>query len=522
MAIKMVPKPLSGIKLLLLTLSLGLGTFIEILDISIANVSISYIAGDLAVSPTQGTWVITSFAISNGIVLAITGWLSKRFGPVRLFYWSTFLFAITSWLCGIARDLPLLILFRTLQGFSSGSLIPLSQALLIQNYPEERRSSALGLWGMIVVVAPILGPVIGGWITDNYGWPWIFYINIPLALFSGWLTWYLISDQDAEPQPIPIDRIGLLLLALGVSALQISLDKGQELDWFNSVWICSLLVVSFLCFTFFIPWNLYSLNPVMDFSFFRHRNFTLATFLTSTGYLLFFGSTVLLPLWLVGQMNYTAFWAGVAMMPIGILPLFFSTSIGKYLNQIDARWFSTASFLCFSVTFYWFSNLTPDVSLFELMLPRFFQGIGVGLFFIPMITIALSDIPKNQLTSASSVFNFIRLIMGGGFGTAIFVTLWQRREIYHHAMIAENITVFNPLVGQFYDSLKLQLGIPESISKVILDNTVAQQASLMAVNDIFWLTSWILLSCIPFIWLCENPLKIKKTQDEISPAKVFD
>ncbi len=503
----MVHNPLKGIKLLLLTLSLGMGTFIEVLDISIANVSLSYIAGDLAVSATQGTWVITSFAISNGIVLALSGWLSKRFGTVRLFYWSTFLFSITSWLCGIATSLPMLVFFRILQGMSSGALIPLSQSLLIQNYPEDKRGTALGLWAMIVIVAPILGPVLGGWITDHYGWPWIFYINIPLGFFSGWLTWYLIGDQNNQSEVLPIDRIGLFLLIVGVCSIQVFLDKGQDLDWFNSFWICTLLVIAVLSLIFFIPWNLYSKHPVMDLSFFKQRNFTIATILLSCGYLLFFGSTVLLPLWLVSHMNYTAFWAGVAMMPVGIFPLFLSLVIGKYVAKFDARIFATVSLLCFSITFYWFSNLTPNISLYELMLPRLFQGIGVSMFFVPFITIALSDIPKNQITSASGVFNFIRLIMGGGFGTAIFVTLWQRREIYHHAMIAERITTNNPTIGEFYDILKMQWKIPEEISRVMLDHIVAQQASLMAVNDIFLLTSGILLLITPLIWFSRNPLK---------------
>jgi DHA2 family multidrug resistance protein len=493
-------KPLTGFSLILITLSLGLGTFIQILDSSIANVSIAYIAGDLGVSVNQGTWVITSFAISNAIVIALTGWLSDRIGQVKLFVLSTILFSITSWLCGLAWDLPILIFFRILQGASAGCLIPLSQSLLIHNYPEDKKGTALGFWSMIVVVAPILGPIIGGYITYNYSWPWIFYINIPLGFLSAGITWALLKERESETKQDPIDSVGLSLLILGISSLQILLDKGNELDWFKSPFIQLLLVITLITFVYFIAWNAYSCYPIIDFSLFKDRNFTIGTILGSLGFFMFFGSTVLLPLWLISQLNYTAFWAGVAVMPIGIFPLFLSPLVGKKAGIIDPRLMSTFSFICFSYTFFWFSGFNSDISLYQIMLPRFFQGIGLSFFFIPLLSITLSSIPNKSLASASGVFNFIRLVAGGGFGTSLYVTLWDRREVFHHARLTEAVTSFNPLTSQLYEILKDDLGINNGMTNQIVDHILVREAYLLAINDVFWLSGWTFLLSLPLIW----------------------
>lgn len=501
----MPPKALTGWSLFFLTIALGLGTFIQILDSSIANVSIPHMAGDLAVSPNQGTWVITSFSISNAIVLALTGWLSNRIGSVRLFVGSTALFSLTSWFCGLAWSLPALIFFRILQGASAGALIPLSQALLIMNYPEGKKGIALGFWGMIVIVAPILGPIVGGYITDNYGWPWIFYINLPLGFLSSWLTWILIGNGTPQTlQRTPIDLIGLLLLITGVSALQIFLDQGNDLDWFNSITIRILAVMTFIAFSFFITWNFYAIYPIINFDYFKHRNFVVGTLLSSLGYMLFFGSAVLLPLWLQTQMNYTAFWAGVAIMPVGLFPLFLSPLVGKILNRVDPRVLATFSFACFAASFFWFSTLNSFVGLYEIMLPRLFQGIGVSFFFIPLIAIALSPFNHADLAGASGVFNFIRLVTGGGFGTALSVTFWNRREIFHHARLTESFIPSQLTTSQFYEELNA-INIHSGMTDEIVEQIITQQAYVLAINDIFYFSAWAFLVSIPFIWFCQRP-----------------
>lgn len=504
----MATSPFTGAKLVLLTLALGLGTFIQILDTSIANVAIAYIAGDLAVSPDQGSWVITSFAISNGLILALTGWLTSRFGGVKLFIWSTSLFSVTSWLCGIATDLPMLIFFRILQGASAGTLIPLSQALLLSYYPEEKKGLALGFWTMIVVAAPVMGPIVGGYLTDNYGWRWIFYINIPLGFLSAWMTWLLLKGEKVAIRKRPLDIVGLILLMLAVSSWQVFLDKGQDLDWLGSYFIRAMLITTIVTFVLFIPWNYYSPDPIINFDYFKHRNFVMGTLIASIVFLMFFGSNVLLPLWLETEMGYNALWAGIAVMPVGIASIFISPSIGRLLNVIDARIITTISFICFAWTFFWFSNLTPTASLYSIMEPRFFQGFGLILFFIPIVSMSLDPIPKAELAGASGVFTFIRLTVGGGFGTSIYITMWSRRSSFHHSRLAENITDFNPVQTQFYDHLHDTLQMPKGTAYQFIDNLVSSQSSILSVDEIFWVTAWVFILLIPIVWFC-HPLKQK-------------
>lgn len=496
--------PLSAMSLVVLTFAMGLGTFIQILDTSIANVAIPYIAGDLGVSAEQGTWVITSFAVSNGIVLPLTGWLASRFGGVRLFIWSTSLFSVASFLCGFAPNFPALVMFRVIQGAVAGSLIPLSQSLLLTHFPEERKGLALGFWSMVVVVAPVLGPVLGGWITDNYGWPWIFYINIPLGFLSAFLTWDILRGRDNEKERTPIDIVGLCFLIIGVGAFQVFLDKGQELDWFNSHFIITLAISAVVCLTLFTAWSINTDYPVVNFSFFRDTNFLISTILSALVYLVFFGTTVLIPLWLQTQQGYTAFKAGLAVMPIGILPIFMAPILGQILGRVSLRWTGAISFAVFAYTSFWFSNYTTDVSIEQIMLPRFVQGIGVALFFLPLLTLALTNINNKQLASASGLYNFIRIVIGGGAGTALYVTFWSRREILHHSHLTEAINPLRPISNQAFDTIST-IGLEGQPAKQFMDILVENQAYMLAFNDLMWLSGWMLLLIIPFLWLCKEP-----------------
>lgn len=496
--------PLSAMSLVVLTFALGLGTFIQILDTSIANVAIPYIAGDLAVSPQQGTWVITSFAVSNAIVLPLTGWLASRFGGVRFFIWSTSLFSVASFLCGIAPSFPALVVFRIIQGAVAGSLIPLSQSLLLTYFPEERKGLALGFWSMVVVVAPVLGPVLGGWITDNYGWPWIFYINIPLGFLSAFLTGDILRGRDNEKERTPIDIVGLIFLIIGVGSFQVFLDKGQELDWFNSNFIIILVVMAIICITLFTFWSINTDYPVVNFSFFKDWNFLISTVLSSLVFLVFFGTTVLIPLWLQTQQGYTAYKAGEAVMPIGLIPIILSPILGQVLGLISLRLVATISFLIFALTSFWYSSYTTQVSIEQIMLPRFVQGIGVALFFLPLLTLALSRIDNKHLASASGLYNFIRIVIGGGAGTALYVTFWSRREILHHSNIIETVNSFRPVVNQAYDSIST-IGLKGLPADQFFDNLVSNQAYMLAFNDLMWLSGWMLILIIPFVWFCKEP-----------------
>ena len=490
--------PLHGLALVLLTLALGLGTFMQVLDTSIANVSLPAISGDLAVSPNQGTWVITSFAVSNAIALALTGWLSRRFGQVRLFALSTLLFTLASWLCGLAPTLPLLIAARVLQGAVAGPMIPLSQALLLANYPNEKKGLALALWSITVMVAPIMGPIMGGWITDNISWPWIFYINIPVGIFSSFLTWRLLHKRESEMAKLPVDKVGLFLLVLGIGTLQILLDKGNELDWFESRQILLLAITSVVSLVFLAVWELTEDHPIIDLHLFQNRNFLIGVATLSIGYLVFFGNVVILPLWLQTQMGYTATWAGMAAAPVGILSIFITPFVGKNMHKLDLRIWASLSFAVFAGTSFWNSHFNTDTTFWQLITPRLIMGIGVSAFFVPLMSLTLSDIPPNLLASAAGVSNFIR-ILGGSFGTSLSITLWDRRAAFHHEMMAERVTEYSSTTN---DAMATLGGLEQPLSSgyAMLERTMQQQAVMLATNDIFWVSALIFAGLIFLVW----------------------
>ena len=406
-------KPLQGGALAMLTLVLSLATFMLVLDSTIANVAIPTIAGDLGASSSQGTWVITSFGVANAISIPITGWLAKRFGEVRLFLIATLLFVLASWLCGIANSLEMLIVFRVLQGAVAGPIIPLSQSLLLNNYPPEKRGRALAFWSMTIVVAPICGPILGGWISDNIHWGWIFFINVPIGLAVVLISWKILEGRESRISHQPVNTIGLILLALSVGALQLMLDQGRELDWFNSTEIVVLTIIAAVGLIALIIWELTDDNPVVDVSLFKSRNFTVGCVSTSLAFLVYSGTVVLIPLLLQQVYNYTATWAGLAAAPVGLLPILLAPIIGKFGNKIDMRILITVSFMVYALTFYWRAvTFEPEMTFMDVALPQFVQGLAVACFFMPLTTITLSGLPPEKMASASSLFNFLRTLAG--------------------------------------------------------------------------------------------------------------
>ena len=336
--------PLPANALLIFTIAVSLATFMEVLDTSIANVAIPTIAGNLAVSANQGTWVISSYGLAAAIVVPLTGWIAKRFGEVRTFVTSVFLFTIASALCGFATSLPMLVAFRFLQGLVSGPMVPLSQALLLANFPPQKRGMAMAIWAMTVVVAPICGPLLGGYITDNLSWPWIFYINAPIGLASAFVTYTLLRKRETPIENKPIDIVGLVLMVLGVGCLQLMLDNGNDLDWFNSHVIVGLCVTSVIALTFLVAWELTDEHPIVDLSLFKARNFRYGVIAMAVGYMSFFAMTVLFPLWLQTIMGYTPTWAGIATSPVGIFALILSPIIGKNIQRLDLRVLASIAF----------------------------------------------------------------------------------------------------------------------------------------------------------------------------------
>jgi DHA2 family multidrug resistance protein len=492
-------QPLQGSSLVIGTLALSLAVFMNVLDSSIANVSIPAISGDLGVSPQQGTWVITSFAVANAISVPLTGWLTMRVGQVKLFVSSILLFVISSWLCGMAPNIEMLIAARVLQGAVAGPMIPLSQALLLSSYPPAKSGMALAFWGMTTLVAPIMGPLLGGWISDNYSWPWIFYINIPIGIFAAWATWSIYRKRESAIIRRPIDKVGLGLLVLWVGSLQIMLDKGKELDWFNSGQIVILGALAVVGFIYFIIWELGDAHPVVDLSLFKGRNFSGGVVAISVAYGLFFGSLVILPLWLQTQLSYTATEAGKVMAPVGILAVILSPVVGKLLPKVDARLVASLAFIIFAIVFYMRSRFTIEVDAISLMIPTVIQGAAMAMFFIPLTSIILSGLPPERIPAAAGLSNFVR-IMCGGIGTSVTSTIWENRTTLHHAQLAEHTGVQNPAFGQAVQNLTGQ-GLPETGAWAVIERSIGIQASTSAATDIFWISSVLFLSLIALVWM---------------------
>jgi MFS transporter, DHA2 family, multidrug resistance protein len=491
--------PLSGSQLAIGTLALSLATFMNVLDTSIANVSIPAIAGDLGVSPDQGTWVITSFGVANAISLPLTGWLTRRFGQVRLFIASTVLFVIASFLCGLAPNLSALILFRVLQGAVAGPMIPLSQSLLLASYPKERAGMALAMWAMTTLVAPVAGPVLGGWITDNISWPWIFYINVPVGILAALATWAIYHRRETATARVPVDTVGLGLLVIWVGALQVLLDKGKDLDWFNSGTIIALACVAAVAFLIFLVWELTEEHPIVDLSLFRLRNFTVATIALLCGYGLYFGNVVLIPLWLQQYMGYTATLAGVVLAPVGLLALLLTPFVGRVVHRIDPRLLVTVSFVVFALVFFMRAGFNTDATIGTLLWPTLIQGAGAATFFIPLLTLTLSGLPPERIPAASGLSNFAR-ITAGSFGTSITTTLWDRRATLHHAQLVERLTSGNPATAQALAGLHAG-GMPQSQSYALLNRLVDSQAYMLSANDIFYVSGVIFIALIALVWL---------------------
>jgi DHA2 family multidrug resistance protein len=471
----------------------------QVLDASIANVSIPTIAGNLGVSADQGTWVITSFAVSNGISVPVSGFLMQRFGVVRTFVISVLLFTLASFLCGAAWSLSSLVLFRVLQGAVSGPMIPGSQALLIAIFPPAKRGTALAIWSITTLVAPICGPILGGYISDNYAWPWIFYINIPVGLACAALSWRFLASRETPTRRVPVDRVGFGLLVVWVGALQVMLDKGKDADWFASPGITILALMAGIGFVAWLIWELTDANPIVDLSLFASRNFAIGTLAFCLGYAVLFGNLVLLPLWLQTQLGYTATWAGVVAAPAGAVAVILSPPAARLMARIDARWTASISFLAFAVSYLMRAGYTPDASFRVLAMPLFVQGIAMSVFFVSMLTILLQGIPAHRIPSASGLSNFAR-ITAGGFAASLTTVIWDRREAVHQTRLADTSNLDNPVMRDALEHLH-GYGFSTAQSLGVLARNLVNQAYMLSSIDFFWASGWICLAILPLVWL---------------------
>jgi DHA2 family multidrug resistance protein len=494
--------PMVGGQRALTAFALALGTFMMVLDSTIANVSLPTIAGNLGVSSDNSTWVITAFAVANGIGVPLTGFLMGRFGVVRTFCASVVLFTIASFLCGIAWDLPSLIIFRVLQGGVSGPMMPGSQALLISVFPPDKRGTALGIWSMTTLVAPIMGPILGGFISDNYHWSWIFLINVPFGLFVAFTCWGQLKDRDTPRRKVPIDTVGLGLLVLWVGSLQVVLDLGKNADWFQDTTICVTAVIAGVGFLAWLIWEMTDANPIVNLSLFRFRNFALGSLALSLGYAVFFANTLLFPLWLQTQLGYTATWAGLVAAPSGVVAVVLTPFVARSSGKVDARILATISFAAFAVSYWMRSGLNTNAGFADFVIPLMVQGIAMSTFFLSMLTILLDGIPPEQLPSATGISNFTRIV-AGSFAASIITTAWDRREALHQGRISEAVGSGAPL--QMSRDGLAHLGLTDVQAAGVVTRQMVGQAYLLASTDLFRISAYLCIVLGVLVWITRRP-----------------
>jgi MFS transporter, DHA2 family, multidrug resistance protein len=507
-------RPQAAINPWIIAISVMLGTFMEVLDTTVVNVSLQHIAGSLSVTPEEATWVLTSYLVANAIVLPLTGWLGNYFGRRNVLLASVGGFTIFSFLCGIAPNLPALIVFRIFQGATGGGLQPLSQAILMEAFPPEKRAKAMAFWALGIVVAPMLGPVLGGWITDSYSWRWLFYINIPIGIMAVVMAVMFIHDPPYIKRGAGgIDYWGIGYLAVGIGALQIMLDKGQEEDWFGSNFIRVLVVLCVTGFVFFIIRELTAKHPVVDLRIFKNRTYATGVFLMTVLGFVLYGSTVLLPLWLQTLMGYSALTAGMAMLPRGLGSFLFMPVVGILMGKVEARKLLGIGLVVAAFSIYQLSKLNLNAGYWNIFWPQLLQGTSMGLLFVPLTTITNGPIPKEQMGNATSLFNLMRNI-GASIGIASVTTISARHSQAHIHDLATHVNQYNPAAQSMLQAMKqgfiargMDVATATQQAYAGLFGIVQRQAAMMAYIDTFFLLAVMFVACLPLILIMKKPPK---------------
>lgn len=497
------PRPLRGGALMLAALLLGLANFMVVLDTTIANVSVPHIAGALAVSPSQGTWVITSYSVAEAITVPLTGWLAARFGAVKVFAFGMAGFGLFSLACGLAPSFAMLVAFRVAQGLCGGPIMPMSQTLLLQIFPKDKSAQALGLWSMTTVVAPIAGPILGGLISDNMHWSWIFIINIPVAAIVGVFAYRLLISHQAYTRRVPVDYVGLGLLVVWVGAMQIMLDKGKELDWFSSPTIVGLAIVAVIGFCAFIIWELTSQNPIVNLRVFRHRGFVIGVTVLSLTFGAFFASVVLIPLWLQTSMGYTATWAGYAGCLNGILAVIMSPIVAQLVGRkVDTRLLVSFGVFWMAGVALWRVFLSTDATFWNIAIPQFVLGFAMPFFFIPTTSLSLSSVLPEETASASGLANFLRTT-SAAFATSIMTTAWDNTASAKHSILAGSLP--NPQAS--LDRMTA-LGLSPDQALRQLDGLVQVQSVMLSTDQMFLATACVFALAAMIIWIAPKPTRM--------------
>jgi MFS transporter, DHA2 family, multidrug resistance protein len=496
----------------IVALSVMLATFMEVLDTSVVNVSLPHIAGDLSAGIDETTWVITSYLVSNAIVLPATGWLSSVFGRKRFYMTCVTIFTIASLLCGTAHTLTALIVLRILQGLGGGALQPISQAILLESFPVRRRGMGMAIFGIGVVFAPVIGPTLGGWLTDTYTWHWIFFINVPIGILSLLLVQMNVADPPYLRRGVGrIDYIGLGLLAVGIGALQIVLDKGQREDWFSTGWLLYLAIAAIVCLVALVVWELRTKHPVIDLSIFKVRNYAPTIMLIFTLGIALYGSLVLLPLFLQNLLGYSATQSGLAMSPGGIATLFCMPIVGYMVGRRNPRYMILFGLAMLSASMFMASRFNLNISYWDAVYQRIVTGIGLGFLFVPLATVMASYMPREKMGSATGLFNLMRNI-GGSVGIALMTTMLARREQFHQARMVENLTPYQPVYREAYQQIVSHLvASGQSLLSArkealfVIYSKMQVQASLLSFLDCFWLMAVAIITVMPLVFIMRRP-----------------
>jgi DHA2 family multidrug resistance protein len=496
----------------LVAVAVMFGTFMEVLDTTVVNVSLPHIAGDLGATVDEATWALTSYLVANAIILPLTGWLANFFGRKRLLMTAVVGFTTASVLCGLAQNLPMLILFRVIQGATGGALQPLSQAVMLEAFPPQDRGKAMSFWGLGIVVAPMLGPVLGGWLTDSYSWRWVFYINLPVGLASILMTKAFIFDPPyIKRGAAKIDSFGIGLLAVGIGALQVVLDKGQEEDWFGSNMITSLFTIATIALVWFIVHELRTREPVVNLRVFRERSYSTGVFLMTTLGFVLYGSLVLLPMLLQTLLGYPALQAGIAMFPRGLGSFIGMPITGLLLGRVDPRKLLAVGITGASFTLLQLSWLNLNTGYWDVFWPQFVQGLSLSAVFVPLTTVTMAPIAKEQMGNATSLFNFMRNV-GGSVGIAIATTLVSRHTQQHINILGANVNSTNPQAQQtleMFRSMFLSRGADMATATkqayAAVFGMVAKHATMQSFVDVFRLFAGIFILMLPLLFLMKRP-----------------
>jgi DHA2 family multidrug resistance protein len=499
---RMGPVPLSGGMLWVAAMMLAAANFIAVLNLTIANVAVPNIAGALGAAVSQGTWVITSYAVGEAITVPLTGWLSARFGSVRVFVGSMILFGIFSIICGLSTSLGMLVVARVFQGMCGGPLMPLSQTLLMRIFPKEKAGAAIGIWSMTTLVAPVVGPILGGWLVDDFSWNWVFLLNAPIAIGFGWYAWKLLKRYQDRAVRNPFDAVGLGLLVVWVAALQLVLDEGKNLDWFASSQIVGLSIVAAVGFAAFLIWELHEKHPIVDLRVFRHRGFNAAVLTITVAYAAFFGVSVLTPLWLQSFMGYTATDAGLATAWTGVTAFLIAPIVAGPLSKRDPRMLVFTGVLWMGLVTLWRTVANTDMGFWDVAVPLMVMGFALPFFFIPTTTIALGSVGEHEMDSAAGLMNFLRTL-SGAFATSLVTTVWANRTTLNHA----ELVGLADRDGSVH-SMLTQTGTPPEAARQVMDYMIVSQSGMLSTNQVMTGIAIMFILAATIIWMAPKPTRI--------------